>query len=307
MPVFNGAAVVTAAIQSIQNQAFQDWELVIVDDGSQDNSNQICEVEMRQDPRIRLYKNETNLGLAKTMNRLVSLARGEFIAVQEQDDRSLPGRLEKEARVLASKPGVGIVSGIAAWVDREGKLLAYFPGLLQRGLQYPQDKQAMVRFLYEEQCKVVNAACMIRREVLEQVNGPFDEEARMSIDWQFFIRAAHLTQFWGLEEVLVEMLRDPMHTHLTSLKDIQFAEARRCIEIIYQDYKDDPTSPVNRKLKKKAMLTELILEARHSKHIKGLALFFRAFLLDPRNPKLKEQVNWYRQKAQQKLQRLKGT
>ena len=301
MPVYNGNNFVLSSIRSIYNQTFRDWELIIVDDGSSDESYACCEVMAKSDQRIKLYRNAENLGLAKTMNRLVSLAKGEYVAVQEQDDESTTERLEKEVSLLQSKPDVGIVSGIAAWVDREGRLIGHFPGILARGEQYPQDRRAMVKFLYTEQCKVVNAACMIRRSILDQIPGPFDHEAKMSIDWQLFIRAAHITRIWGIPEVLVYMLRDQSHNNFTKRKGSQFPEARRCIQRIYEDFSDDPASPVNPSLYRQAMVTEMLLESRHYQNRKGFSLFLKSLLMNPLNPKVWQQMGWYRKKILQKL------
>lgn len=301
LPVYNAMDTLPAAIQSIRSQTWQDWELIILDDGSDDGSFDVALSAAREDSRILVHKHTRNLGLAKTMNDLVSLAAGELIAIQEQDDRSKPQRLERQVSLLDEKPQVGIVSALAAWVDQQGNLLGYFPGLLQRGNQYPQELNDMVRFLYVEQCKVVNACCMIRRSVLEQVEGLFDEQAKMSIDWQFFIHAAHFTQFWGIPEVLVEMLRDDSHAHLTSQKTLQFSEARRCIQLIYEKYKGDPQSPIDRSLRKKAMLTESLLESRNEGAIRGLGKFLKCLISDPANPKVWEHVRWAWQRILRRL------
>ncbi len=301
MPVFNGEGTVIQAIQSIKNQTWQDWELIIVDDGSSDKSYSRCEEIAKSDHRIKLFRNAQNKGLAKTMNRLFSLAIGEYIAIQEQDDQSTPERLEKEVALLQSMPDVGIVSGIAAWVDREGRLIGHFPGLLVRGEQYPQDRGSMVKYLYTDQCKVVNAACMIRRSIMDQIPGPFDPEAKMSIDWQFFIRAAHITKIWGIPEVLVNMLRDQTHSNFTKRKDIQFPEARRCIQRIYEDFADDPASPVCKTLYRQAMVTEMLLESRHYLNIKGFSLFLKSFFMNPLNPKVRQQIGWYWNKTLHKF------
>ena len=235
------------------------------------------------------------------MNKLYSTAKGKYLAIQEQDDRSTLDRLEKEVSILESKPEVGVVSGIAAWVDQQDQLLAHFPGLLARGEQYPQALQEMVRYLYAEQCKVVNAACMIRRSVIDQVQGPFDPEARMSIDWQFFLHAAHFTKFWGIPEVLVYMRRDQDHHHLSSNKELQFREARRCIRLVYEKYRNDPASPINRDLFREAMTTEMVLESKYYGRLRGLCLLGKAFSYGPFTPRVYRLAVWYGNRFLQKI------
>jgi len=301
LPIFNGEDIATRAVKSIKKQTYQNWELLIVDDGSQDNSFHICEFEAKKDKRIRLYRNSQNLGLAKTMNRLLSLAKGVYLAVQEHDDWSAPDRLEREVKFLEANPEVGIVSGIAAWVDKDDQLLAHFPGLLARGEQYPQDFHEMVRYLYVEQCKVVNAGCMVRRSVFDGIESPFDPHARMSIDWQFFLHAAHNIKIWGIPEVLVYMLRDSSRPHMTQQKELQFSEARPCIRVIYDRYRNDFNSPINRALFKKAMTTELVLESRYYGRLKGLMLLLKAFLYNPSNPKVWDLTGWFTRRALEKM------
>jgi glycosyltransferase involved in cell wall biosynthesis len=281
LPVYNGAAFVEEAIRSIQRQECADWELLIVDDGSTDVSLNLCRSLAEQDLRIRVFSNDVNQGLARTMNRLVSLARGRYIAVQEQDDVSEPSRLDLEVQALAERPEVALVSGVAAWIDDDGRVFNYFPGLLHQGGQYPQDLAAMVRFLYTEQCKVVNAACMFRRELVNEIPGPFDPEARMSIDWQFFLHVAHRHQILGLPVVLVRMRRGPDHHSLTHKKELQFHEARRCVRLLYKLYVKDKCSPINYLLYRKAMATELMIEGRSHSRAKGFFRLLQAAIYQP--------------------------
>jgi hypothetical protein len=141
----------------------------------------------------------------------------------------------------------------------------------------------MVAYLYTEQCKVVNAACMFRGAIVNEIAGPFDEEARLSIDWQFFIHVAHKYKIAGISDVLVKMRRGQEHDHLTTRKEIQFNEAWRCINMVYSKYKDDMDSPINYQLYRKAMATELVLEGRVWGRGKGLFRLIRAIFYDPWN------------------------
>jgi glycosyltransferase involved in cell wall biosynthesis len=281
LPVFNGEMTVAETISSIQSQTYPDWELMVLDDGSTDRSLEVCRACARKDRRIAVFANGTNQGLAKAMNRLISLARGSYIAVQEQDDVSLPERLECEVDVLESRAEVGLVSGIAAWVDDDNRVFAYFPGLLHRGEQYPQAQAAMVEYLYTEQCKVVNAACMFRRSIAGEIPGPFDEDARMSIDWQFFLHIAHRHRVFGIPRVLIRMRRGARHGSLTKRKELQFREARRCITRIYRCYRGIKSSPINYGLYRKAMATQLTLEGRFYGGAKGALRLVEALAFDP--------------------------
>ena len=281
LPVYNGEKYVGNAIHSIIEQTYKDWELIIVDDGSSDHSLSICETISKTDPRIRVYKNQENLGLARTMNRLVDFARGEYIAVQEQDDISLPWRIAEEVNLLNENEKVGLVSGIADWLDDEGMPFAKFPGILAYGGSYPVGHDEMIRYLYIEQCKVVNAACMFRRSILQKIPGPFDKDAKISIDWQFFLHIAHCAQIEGIPKVFVKMRRGKAHQSITKNKELQFREARRCISIIYNHYHLDANSPINYLLFRKAMANELNLEGRFYGGLKGLSLILSSLIYYP--------------------------
>lgn len=301
LPVYNGAETLGAAIQSIQVQTFIDWELIAIDDGSSDSSYEKLQAFSLADQRIRIFQNPQNIGLAATMNHAVLLAAGEYIAVQEQDDTSVPQRLQLEAALLDTKPEIDLVSGIADWLDDNLDHSTYFPGLLAKGEQYPQDHQSMFQFLYLEQCKVVNAGCMFRHCVLDGWSQPFNESARMSIDWEFFLRLSRKSCIWGIPTVVVKMRRGSNRLSLTKNKKLQFSEARRCINLIYHDYRHAPQSKVTFHLWRQAMSNELVLEARWWSRLSGLSLLLQAMLLSPTNPQVWNTWKWFVNKLYAKM------
>lgn len=102
MPTHNRANTVHHAIQSIIDQTFDDWELIIVDDGSTDNTEKV--VKLFADSRIRYVKNKTNRGISYTRNRGNKLARADIIVVQDDDDMSFPDRLEEIYKYFLDHP-----------------------------------------------------------------------------------------------------------------------------------------------------------------------------------------------------------
>lgn len=104
MKVYNGERYLREAVDSILAQTFTDFELIIIDDGSTDDSAGI--VRRYQDARIRFLQNEHNLGLCATQNKVIAAARGKYIAVMDCDDRSYPKRLERQVDFLESHPSV---------------------------------------------------------------------------------------------------------------------------------------------------------------------------------------------------------
>ncbi|MEL4306297.1 glycosyltransferase family 2 protein [Methanococcoides sp. LMO-2] len=115
MPVYNAEKYLKDAIESILNQSFKNFELLIINDGSNDKSKAI--IESHNDSRIRLLNNEENSGLAKVRNKGIYEAKGEYIAWLDADDISHPLRLEKQVKLLDSHPDVGICG---TWVKTIG-------------------------------------------------------------------------------------------------------------------------------------------------------------------------------------------
>ena len=104
MSVFNGASYLGEAIDSILDQSFKDFEFIVIDDGSQDNTWEVLSDYAGKDSRLVLHRNKNNLGLTKSLNKGLNLARGEYIARMDADDISLSGRLEAQVNFLDTHP-----------------------------------------------------------------------------------------------------------------------------------------------------------------------------------------------------------
>lgn len=121
MPVFNAARFLREAIDSILHQSFHHFEFLIIDDGSTDNSISI--IESYNDPRIRLYRNEKNLGITPTLNKGIGLAACELIARMDADDISHPQRLQKQFGYMKRNPDCALLSTWARVISEDKKLI----------------------------------------------------------------------------------------------------------------------------------------------------------------------------------------
>ena len=119
MPVYNGEKYLAEAIESILAQSFTDFELLIVDDASGDGSAQIIRSYERRDNRIRFIQLEQNMGVADARNRGIAAATGKFITFMDDDDISLPKRLEKQVEFLQSNPDIGAVGTCCRFVNHD--------------------------------------------------------------------------------------------------------------------------------------------------------------------------------------------
>jgi glycosyltransferase EpsE len=120
MGVYNGSKKLTTAVESILNQTFTDFEFIICDDGSSDNSVAILEELLIKDNRIKLLKNPRNLSLAPTLNNCLKVAVGDYIARMDADDISHPDRFEKQVAFLDSHPEYALVGTSRNMYDSEG-------------------------------------------------------------------------------------------------------------------------------------------------------------------------------------------
>lgn len=120
MGVYNGAGKLGTAVESIVNQTFTDFEFILCDDGSSDNSVEILEGYAAKDKRIKVLQNPSNLSLAPTLNNCLQAATGEYIARMDDDDISHPERFEKEVAFLDSHPEYAIVGTGRNIYDSDG-------------------------------------------------------------------------------------------------------------------------------------------------------------------------------------------
>lgn len=192
LPVYNGLAYLEAAIDSVLNQTFSDFELIIINDGSTDGSG--AWIEGLEDPRIRYYQ-QTNRGLAATLNRAIGLSRGRYIARQDQDDVCMPQRMQRQVEFLEANPEVGMVGAAAEiWVGNEKT---------NRFLAHPSDDAAL-RFGLLFDNYFVHSSVMIRREVLDRVGGYCEDRSRQPPeDYELWSRIMREYKVANLPEVLM--------------------------------------------------------------------------------------------------------
>lgn len=175
------------AIESILKQTFADFELLLLDDCPEDSREAI--VRSYDDKRIVYAKNERNLGITPSRNKLIELAKGEYLAVFDHDDVSLPTRLEKEVAYLDAHPEVGVVS---SWVGTVGG---------GRDLKNPED-DAEIRITLMWDCPVTHPASMIRKSVLLDNNIRYEEYFSPAEDYGLWCRLLPVTKFHNIPEVL---------------------------------------------------------------------------------------------------------
>lgn len=198
MAVYNGENYLRDAIDSILNQTFQDFEFLILNDGSTDNTQAI--IQSYNNSRIRLVNNEQNLGLSRSLNKGLELAQGKFIARQDADDISEPERLAKQVAFLEMWPEIALVGSWYKEIDAQGKLI-------KKG-DLPCD-YTQIRWHLFFYCPFVHSAVMLRKlTVLEQV-GFYNETLSYSMDYELWLRTAQRFPVANLDEYLVRLRVNP--------------------------------------------------------------------------------------------------
>lgn len=120
MPAYNADRFIAEAIRSVRAQTHKNWELLVLDDGSKDTTCQVVECLSREDPRIRLIRNEKNMGVARTRNRGFDLCKGAYVALLDADDVWHPGKLSKQLELL-EQSGADFAYSAYAIVDAAGE------------------------------------------------------------------------------------------------------------------------------------------------------------------------------------------
>lgn len=239
MPVYKtNEKYLREAISSILNQTFTDFEFLILDDCPEDTREEI--VKSYKDKRIKYFKNEQNLGITPSRNKLIDMAKGEYLAVFDHDDISLPTRFEKQVAYLDEYQDVGVVSC---------KIKNMIRGTTSKN---PTD-DADIRLALMRTCALTHPASMIRKSVLIENNIRYEEEFSPSEDYALWCRLIPFTKFHNINEVLFHY-RD--HVENTSHK--QNNKMHQASLAIWSFVKND--NP--------ALYNEFLLKAKHTTRIK---------------------------------------
>ncbi len=202
IPSYNHEKFVGEAVQSVLDQTYQDFELVVCDDGSTDATAEV--VAGFRDPRIRLFTFPHNRGGCTTRNRCLEEAKGEYIAILTSDDAFLPDKLEKQVRFLDENPAIGAVFGRARIIDDKGDDYPDKTHILQTIFTQPNRSRHewLNHFFYRHNC-LCHPSVLIRRECYDQV-GRYDQRFAKIPDLDLWIRLCQRFDIHVLPEELVK-------------------------------------------------------------------------------------------------------
>ncbi len=189
MTAYNTELYIAEAIESILNQTYTDFEFIIINDGSTDNTASIIKKYADSDQRIIFVDNKENQGLIAVLNQGLDMARGEFIARMDADDKSLPQRFEKQIAYLDAHPDVGVL----------GTLIHGFDKIDAPGIQIP----VITAMDLLEKNYIAHPSVMIRKELLDKYNLRYNPDYKHCEDLELWSRLIFLTKFRNIMEVLL--------------------------------------------------------------------------------------------------------
>lgn len=221
MPIYNtNPEHLRSAIDSILGQTFTDFEFLILNDSPQNKEIESI-VKSYTDTRIKYMKNAVNIGISASRNKLLHAARGEYIAIFDHDDISVPERLQLSVDFLDRNPHVGVVSG---WLKFFGN-----KDMILKNPEFDTD----IKIYTTVNCYIAHTAAMIRKSVLTDNNIKYEEFYTPAEDYRLWARLMDVTMFHNLQTVLVNYRWFGNNT--SSVQSDKIERARRSISLQLQN------------------------------------------------------------------------
>ena len=186
IPTYNGAQFLAECLDSILGQSFGDYEIMIVDDSSTDNTVAIAEGYAQKDSRVSVHLNATRLGLVGNFNRCIAIARGKYLCIFGQDDVMLPDNIGRKYEVLEAHPNVGFVHSNVFRIHDHGKVFAEH-WEKKSTKNYVQDGSHVLSELLTGQNQICCPSVLMRKDCLTSL-GPFEESLFFTCDWEMWMR-----------------------------------------------------------------------------------------------------------------------
>jgi len=267
IPTYNRAHLIKRAIQSVLNQTYQNFEIIVVDDGSTDNTEEI--VRDFNNEKIRYIRYNENKGAAFARNTGINVARGEYIAFQDSDDEWFPHKLQRQMEVFKNaSPEVGVVY-TGSWRIRNNEriYLPLFTGKQRESNIYKGVFEARTAGM-PTPAFIVKKECFIRA-------GVFEERLRRFEDWELWLRISKYYEFRYIDEPLVTLYG----TQVSITTDLNaYIEA---LKLILEKYPEE-----FRKNKKMLAKDYFDISARlcsSGKTAQGIKYFLKSFRIFPFN------------------------
>ena len=225
LSTYNRAGLISNAIESVLKQNFSDWELIVVDDASTDNTEEIIKQWQIRYPKVIYSKAPENIGIARNSNRGLRMAKGEYIAIIDDDDVWIDrDKLKKQVEFLDKNPDYVATGGGVVVVDKEGKEMF-------RYLKPETDEKIREKMLFDN--TMANSTTVFRRSIAEKV-GLYDENFRYSADRDFFLKLGLEGKLYNFPEYFANYTMAGQNTSIVKMK-----EHLRSSLMVMKKYKDN--------------------------------------------------------------------
>lgn len=194
LPAYNAALYLRDSLDSIMRQAFKDFDVLLIDDGSMDDTSKIGIEYSNIDRRIKYYKNEKNIGLIKTLNKGLSLAKGEYIVRMDADDIMFDDRLYKQVKYMDSNPECFVCGG----------QMEYIGGLTGMAPILPQKYEDLL-YLSLINCPLYHPTTIIRNSAIKQFGLKYNDSYKHAEDYKFWsdIIFSHPNSIANIKDVVL--------------------------------------------------------------------------------------------------------
>ncbi|MFY9233687.1 MAG: glycosyltransferase [Fimbriimonadaceae bacterium] len=191
---YNHLAYLPACVQGIKGQTYTDYEIIAIDDGSTDGTREWLDKNLSE---ARVIFNATNKGTYATLNVGLREAKGEYVAILNDDDLWAPEKLAKQIALFASHPSLGLVHTDGHFIDGEGNRMEGSP----LGFEFPRTETGDVLLSLLYQNKIIASGALVRKACFDELGG-FNESYFGSGDWEMWLRIAEKYEIGYVDEPL---------------------------------------------------------------------------------------------------------
>lgn len=264
LPVHNAARYIKETIDSVLNQTYTNFELIIINDASKDGSDSL--IKKYDDPRINYFENKNNLGLIKTLNFGISKANGEYIARIDADDTCAPDRLAQQVELLQKRNEIDLVGTHFNLIDSEGKHI---------GISHFPTEAIDIHYLLNFYCPIAHPSVMFRKEVFIR-NGQYDENDVHIEDFALWKRISTGENVYNLPVRLVNIRKHDSNITVSNRnshvnRTIQFLEKGWSINFTSEEFSLLKQAWKGELLNSSDLSKTVHLVTRHSKKFEGLS------------------------------------
>jgi glycosyltransferase involved in cell wall biosynthesis len=225
IPTYNGSLFLSECIESILKQTYSDFELILIDDGSSDNSYSIASGYAAIDDRVVLLSHDRNLGIVNALNRGLQVASGRLIARLGHDDVALSHRLKEQVAFLENHSDVVLLGSLVTLISSDGKTIG--------GIWVPET-DCQIRFGLLFDSKIADPSAIYRADIVAKYGLHYDPSCECAEDYKFCVELLKYGRAYSIQEPLVKYrLHDDQMSRKFALRQEQVAQ-RISAELLYE-------------------------------------------------------------------------